>query len=88
MAQLPLNLDEAIKELIESRLSTGAFSDASDYISRLVRDDCKRRKRDEIDAALLEALNAAEASPLTSTDWDDIRQEGRAMADIRKQPPQ
>jgi antitoxin ParD1/3/4 len=80
METMNISLPDPLKRFVDSQVAAGAYSSASEYIRRLIREDQERRQREEIDRKLLEALDDAPPTPLTADDWDDIRREIRRRA--------
>ncbi|MGH7823384.1 MAG: type II toxin-antitoxin system ParD family antitoxin [Candidatus Binatia bacterium] len=77
---LPAGLRKWIDEQVELR----GFSTASEYIRQVLREEREREARRRIDAALLEGLASGPATGMTSSDWADIRREGRKHLPRRK----
>ena len=57
---------------LEATARIGQFASANEYIVALV--DAARRKRSEIEAALLEGLQSGLAEEWTSQEWSEIKQ--------------
>ena len=55
MTTIPVELPDELREYIETKVQLGEFANASDYIVALV--DSARKKKSEIEAALLEGLD-------------------------------
>jgi antitoxin ParD1/3/4 len=75
-----ISLPDILKDFVDTQVASGAYSSASEYIRRLIREDQERRHREEIEQKLLEALDAGPSTPLTPGDWEDIRREVRQRA--------
>jgi antitoxin ParD1/3/4 len=80
METMNISLPDSLKEFVDSQVAAGAYSSASEYIRRLIREDQERRHREEIEQKLLEALDSGAPTPLTPGDWEDIRREVRQRA--------
>jgi antitoxin ParD1/3/4 len=80
METMNISLPDPLKQFVDSQVASGAYSSASEYIRRLIREDQERRQREEVDRKLLEALDAGPSTPLTAEDWQDIRREVRRRA--------
>ncbi len=83
MQSMNISLPEPLKQYVDGQISTGRYSSASEYVRELIRADEKRKAEEQLEAKLLEGLNGGE-SPLTSTDWIEIRKEALAMVEARK----
>ncbi|WP_028325074.1 ribbon-helix-helix domain-containing protein [Desulfatirhabdium butyrativorans] len=59
MATLNVSMPDELMVFIESRISTGEYQSASDYLRDLIRHD-----REEIDRLLLEGVESGKAMPL------------------------
>ena len=49
---LKVALPEALRDYVESRVAEGAFSDPSDYVGTLIREDRKRQAEARLEALL------------------------------------
>ena len=59
MATLNVSMPDEMRAFIESRINTGEYRSASDYLRYLIRHD-----REEIDRLLLEGVESGKAMPL------------------------
>ena len=82
METMNISLPPALKEYVDAQVSTGNFSTVSEYIRQLIREDQKRKEREDIDRKLLEAIDGG-ATPLTAEDWQQLREEVRRRASKR-----
>ncbi len=80
MSTIPVELPDDLRKFIEAKISGGQFANASEYIVALV--DAARKKRSDIEAALLEGLNSGPAEEWTDQNWNEMKQ--RAIARHRK----
>jgi antitoxin ParD1/3/4 len=71
---LNISLPEALKEFVHERVAEKAYSNPSDYIRTLIREDQKRRAEEKLEDLLLEGLASGEARPY---DFEKIRREVR-----------
>jgi antitoxin ParD1/3/4 len=78
-----ISLSEPLKQFVDSQVSTGRYSSASEYVRELIRNDEKRKAVESLEAKLLEGLASPEI-PLSAADWGNIRQEAMAMIEARK----
>ena len=83
-ASMHISLPEGMKEWVDEQVESGGYGTASEYVRELLRKEQRRRVRMQIDESLLEALDSGLSTPLRTTDWDRIRQEGRKLARSRK----
>ena len=82
---LKVALPEALRDYVESRVAEGAFSDPSDYVGTLIREDRKRQAEARLEALLLAGLDSGPA-PLDAAEWEAIRQEVRERTGARRRP--
>ena len=75
MANTSMNvsLPETLKDYVQERVAEGTFSNPSDYVRALIREDMRRREEEKLDALLMEGINSGPAEPMTAKDWADIR---------------
>ena len=59
MATLNISMPDELRAFIESRVNTGEYQSASDYLRDLIRHD-----KDEIDKLLMEGIESGKATPL------------------------
>ena len=71
---LNISLPEALKEFVHERVAEKAYSNPSDYIRTLIREDQKRRAEEKLEDLLLEGLASGEPRPY---DFEGIRREVR-----------
>ena len=72
MATIPLELPDDLREFVEATVKRGSFANANEFIIALV--DAARKKRTDIEAALIDGLNSGPAEDWTPQEWTDIRQ--------------
>ena len=73
MKSMNISLPDSMRAYIEEQIASGGYSTASEYLRELVRQDQKRKAQERLEALLLEGLSET-ATPMTSKDWEDIRQ--------------
>jgi antitoxin ParD1/3/4 len=69
---LNISLPEALKEFVHERVAEKAYSNPSDYIRALIREDQKRRAEEKLAQLLLEGLESGEPRDY---DFERIRRE-------------
>jgi antitoxin ParD1/3/4 len=80
MESMNISLPEPLKAFVDSQISTGRYSSASEYVRELIRGDEKRKAEEQLESLLLAGLKGEEAV-MSRADWQQIRQE--AMAQVR-----
>ena len=84
MNTMNIALPETMTEYIQSRVSEGGYSSASEYIRTLIRADQQQQAHAALEVEILKGLRGG-ATPMTPEDWRDIRQEVRRRHASRKQ---
>ena len=72
MSTIGVDLPDHLLEFVELQVRRGEFASASEYIVALV--NAARKKRSEIETALLEGLDSGPAEEWTSQEWADIKE--------------
>ena len=72
MSTIPVELPDDLRRFIEAKVQHGHFTSVNEYIVALV--DAARRKRSEIETALIEGLDSGPPEEWTSQEWADIKQ--------------
>ena len=72
---LNISLPRDMKEWIDIQVSHAGYGTTSEYFRQLVRQDQRRRLRDEIDAKLLAALDSGDPIEITPEWWEQRRKE-------------
>ena len=80
-----VSLPEALKDYVQERVAEGTYSNPSDYVRALIREDMKRRVEEKLDALLMEGINSGPARPV---DWDAIRAKADELAGIETSKPE
>ncbi len=80
MIILNIALPDTLSAFVKLQVEEGGYSSASDYIRRLICEDHDRKRRDGIDGLLLESLDSGTATPMTTSDWQEIRGQIRERA--------
>ena len=55
-----------------------------EYIRDLIRQDQKRKSKEDLETLLLEGLDSGTATPMSDRDWTEIRQAVRDKLDRQK----
>jgi antitoxin ParD1/3/4 len=72
MATMNISLPDEMKSLVEHRVESGLYANASDYIRDLIRDDFDDAVAWKPSATILAALDKGEASGISFRSLDDI----------------
>ena len=80
-----ISLPESLKEYVRQRVAEEHYSNPSDYIRALIREDQKRRDEKRLEQMLLEGLASGPGIPMTPEEWKKLREE--ALAGVRGTHP-
>jgi antitoxin ParD1/3/4 len=80
MSTMNVSLPPALKKYVRERVKAENYSNASDYIRTLIREDQRRRGIDVLEELIVEGLNSGEGVVLDDAEWAKIRQEARRRA--------
>ena len=80
-----ISLPDAMRSYVEEQVAQGSYSTVSEYFRELIRLDQKRKAQERLETMLLEGLESGEATEITATDWEDIRQAVRSRLARRSQ---
>jgi len=78
MESMNISLPEPLKAFVDSQISTGRYSSASEYVRELIRADEKRKAEEQLESLLLAGLKGEE-TVTSRADWQQIRQEATAQ---------
>ena len=80
-----ISLPTPLRKWVDEQVEAGGFGTASEFMRHLIREARTRSlSHDGIEQRLLEALDEGKPQPLTQTDLEDIRKEGRRRAQARR----
>jgi antitoxin ParD1/3/4 len=83
-SSMNISLPEGMKAWVEEQVVNRGYATPSEYIRELLREDQKRKVRDEIDQKLLNALDSGEPRDFTDSDWERIRRRVLAHKKTRR----
>jgi antitoxin ParD1/3/4 len=70
---LSVSLPDEVQTIVEAVVREHGFIDAAQYLTSLVRQDQKRRAKDQIEALMLAGINSGDDVELTADAWRDLR---------------
>ncbi len=79
MATMNVSLPDPMKTWVESQVQTGHYSNASDYVRDLIRQDQEYQDKRK---ALIAAVEAGEKSGISTRSIDDIWRDVQARHDF------
>ena len=83
MESMNISLPEPLKAFVDSQISTGRYSSASEYVRELIRADEKRKAEEQLESLLLAGLKGEE-DVMSRADWQQIRQEATAQVRAKR----
>ncbi len=83
MESMNISLPEPLKAFVDSQISTGRYSSASEYVRELIRADEKRKAEEQLESLLLAGLKGEE-TVMSCADWQQIRQEATAQVRAKR----
>jgi len=72
-----------LKEYVKERVEEKHYSNPSDYVRALIRDDQKRREEEQLERMLLQGIESGKGVPMTKKEWEALRKTVREQ--VRKQ---
>ena len=81
---MSISLPKALKDYIQKRVAEGDFSNASDYIRQLLREERKSRTEKRLEILLLEGLDSGPPEEATDDYWNDLIAETDAIVETRR----
>jgi antitoxin ParD1/3/4 len=66
-------LPDEIKTVIDAEVREHGFANAADYLTTLVRQDQKRRAKDELEQYILEGIDSGDYVEMTAETWRELR---------------
>jgi antitoxin ParD1/3/4 len=75
-----VSLPAEMKKYVRERVKAENYSNASDYICTLIREDQRRRGIDRLEQMLVEGLESGEGVVLDDAEWGRIRAEAKRRA--------
>jgi antitoxin ParD1/3/4 len=70
---LNVDLPESTREFLEQQVAQGGFNTIGDYMRELVLADQRRQELTALEAEVLKGLDSGESTPMTASDWAEIR---------------
>jgi antitoxin ParD1/3/4 len=73
MSSMNISLPEPLREWVEAQIKRGRYGNASEYLRELIRRDQERQAQERLEQLLLDGIRSGSASPLTKSDWAELR---------------
>ena len=81
---LNVSLPEPLKEYVQERVSEGFYSNPSDFVRSLIREDMRLTGQKRLETLLLEGINSGDPIPLDAAEWESIREEVRERIEAKR----
>jgi antitoxin ParD1/3/4 len=75
-----VSLPADLKRWVDQQVEEGGYGTASEYLRDVLRRARERKQRRQIDAMLVEAVQAGATIEMDDADWSSIRKTARAAA--------
>ncbi|MGV6809304.1 MAG: type II toxin-antitoxin system ParD family antitoxin [bacterium] len=74
MATMNISLNDQLKGFVQERITQTGFSNVSDYIRSLIREDQQRYQQQRLEQLLLEGLDSGKAEQINEQFWQNLQQ--------------
>jgi len=68
-----VTLPDEIQSVVDAEVQEHGFTNAAEYLTTLVRQDQKRRAKEQLEAFVLEGINSGDYVEMTADAWRDLR---------------
>ena len=82
---LNVSLPKPLKEYVQERVSDGIYSNPSDYVRSLIREDMRQSANRRLETLMLEGIISGNPAPLDGAEWESIQQEVQKRLDAKRQ---
>ena len=72
--RLIISLPSSVKQYLEEQVRAGVYPSVSEYVRQLVRADQKRQAKEELEQALLDAIQSGDSLALSAESIEQLRQ--------------
>lgn len=85
MASFNISLSDELREYVQAQVRNGAYGNVSEYFRSLIREQQRRAVQERLELLLLEGIESGSGGPMTSADWEELRQAALKRAENRLQ---
>ncbi len=75
-------IPDEILAIVEAEVREHSYRDATEYLTRLVRQDQKRHANEQLEAYVLEGVDSGDECEMTAQSWRELRAELHKQAGI------
>jgi antitoxin ParD1/3/4 len=72
MSDITISLPDTMKEYVDAQLASGEYSSVTEFFSRLLHEDQKRRAKEHLKTKIREAEASGESEEITAGYWDEV----------------
>lgn len=76
IATINISIPDSMKAEVEKAIAAEGYGNTSEFFRALVRDYLKKRQEQKLEALLVEAVESGDFTPLTKTDFEEIKERG------------
>ena len=80
MSSLTISLPDILRAYLDEQVKSGASKSPEDYVNSLIHADLQRKADERLETLLIEGLDSGPATPMTSDDWNNLRNQTRERA--------
>ena len=84
MNTMNIALSTKLKEFVQREVRRRGYSSVSEYVRELIRGEQERQAIAALETEILKGLDSGPSTPMTKTDWQDIRTEVRRRTAARR----
>ena len=84
MNTMNIALSAKLKEFVQREVRRRGYSSVSEYVRELIRGEQERQAIAALETEILKGLDSGPSTPMTKTDWQDIRTEVRRRTAARR----
>ena len=77
-----ISLTDELQTVVDAEVIDHGYASAEEYLARLIRQDQKRRAKEQLEALVMEGINSGEAVEMTAQAWKDLRLDLHRQAGI------
>ena len=68
-----ITLPDEVLSIVDAEVREHGFADAAEYLASLVRQDQKRRAKEELEQYILEGIDSGDYVEMTAKTWRELR---------------
>ena len=84
MNTMNIAIPKQLKSFVQRQVERRGYSSVSEYVRDLIRGDQERQAITALEGEFLKGLDSGPSTPMTTQDWQDIREEVRRRTAKRR----